>query len=112
MTLDGIGSLLPYHSNIKTDTTVEVLNYMLAEASGGKTIFYDIYTDEEKRSAPSKENTGLFFFRGEPDSPFAVVCAGGGFSYVGSIHESFPHALELSRKGCNAFALQYRTGGA
>ena len=112
MTLGGIGSLLPYHSNIKTDTTVEVLNYMLGKASGGETIFYDIYTDEEKRSDPSKENTGLFFFRGDPDAPFAVVCAGGGFSYVGSIHESFPHALELSKKGCNAFALQYRTGGA
>lgn len=32
--------------------------------------------------------------------------------YVGSIHESLPHALELSKKGYNAFALQYRTGSA
>ena len=30
---------------------------------------------------------------------------------MGSIHESLPHALELSRRGYNAFALQYRTGG-
>ena len=35
--------------------------------------------------------------------------AGGGFYYVGSIHESLPHALELSRMGYNGFALVYRT---
>ncbi|MDR1510477.1 MAG: alpha/beta hydrolase, partial [Synergistaceae bacterium] len=111
MELDDIGSLLPYHSHINPDTTVKVLRYMLTEAASRRTIFYDIYTGEEKHTDPSKENTGLFFFRGEPDAPFAIACAGGGFSYVGSIHESFPVALELSRKGYNAFAVQYRTGG-
>jgi acetyl esterase/lipase len=112
MKLSKIGGLLPYHSNIDTDTTVRVINYMLDETGKGQTIFYDIYSDREKQANPSKEDTGLFFFRGEPDAPFAIVCAGGGFSYVGSIHESFPAALELSRRGYNAFAIQYRTGGA
>ena len=28
--------------------------------------------------------------------------------YVGAMHDSFPHALELSKKGYNAFALIYR----
>ena len=28
------------------------------------------------------------------------------------MHESFPHALELSKKGYNSFALVYRSGGA
>ena len=112
MRLNNINSLMPYHSHINTDTTVDVLNYMLDEELKGETIFYDIYTDEEKAVDPTKENTGLFFFRGEKDAPFAVINAGGGLSYVGSIHESFPHALELSRRGYNAFSLQYRTGGA
>jgi acetyl esterase/lipase len=112
MKLSNIGELLPYHSNIDTDTTVRVVGYMLDEVSKGQTIFYDLYSDGEKRADPSKEDTGLFFFRGEPGAPFAIVCAGGGFSYVGSIHESFPLALELSKKGYNAFAIQYRTGGA
>ncbi len=112
MKLSNIGSLLPYHNNIDTDTTVRVINYMLDEAGKGQTIFYDIYLDDEKQADPSKEDTGLFFFRGEPGAPFAVICAGGGFFYVGSIHESFPAALELSEKGYNAFAIQYRTGGA
>ena len=44
------------------------------------------------------------------DAPFAVINAGGGFSYVGSIHEGFPYAMEINRTGYNAFVLQYRTG--
>lgn len=28
--------------------------------------------------------------------------------YVGAMHDSFPHALEISKKGYNAFALIYR----
>lgn len=112
MTLGQISSLLPYHNNINTETTTGVLNSMIDMVTSGKKIFYDIYTDEEKAADPSKENTGLFFFQGKSNAPFAIISAGGGFAYVGSIHESFPHALELSRRGSNAFALQYRTGGA
>jgi acetyl esterase/lipase len=41
---------------------------------------------------------------------FAVVCPGGGFSYVGSVHEGFPHAAAISSKGYNAFVLRYRAG--
>jgi acetyl esterase/lipase len=110
--LANVGSLLPYHNNIDTDTTIGVINYMIDEADAGETIFYDIYTDSEKQAEPSKSDAGLFLFRGKPNAPFAVICAGGGFSYVGSVHESFPLALELSKKGYNAFAVQYRTGGA
>jgi hypothetical protein len=40
---------------------------------------------------------------GRPGAPFAVVCPGGGFSYVGSVHEGFPHAAAISSKGLNAF---------
>ena len=78
--------------------------------SGGETVFYDIYTDEEKAADPEKGDTGLFFFKGEPGEKFAVCNAGGGFAYVGAMQDSFPHALELSKKGYNAFALIYRPG--
>jgi acetyl esterase/lipase len=40
-----------------------------------------------------------------------VINPGGGFSYVGSVHEGFPHAIALSQQGYNAFVLQYRVGG-
>lgn len=57
---------------------------------------------------PEKRNTGIFFFRGNENSKFAIVNAGGGFMYVGAMQDSFPHALELSKNGYNAFALIYR----
>ena len=52
----------------------------------------------------------MFYYRGKPGAPFALIFPGGGFSYVGSLHEGFPLADVLSRKGYNAFVLQYRTG--
>lgn len=107
--LNHISALLPYHSHINTYTTLEVINYMIDRCNSGEKIFFDIYTDKEKQKDKSKEKTGLLFFRGEKNKPFAIICAGGGFSYVGSIHEAYPHALELSKKGYNAFVLQYRT---
>src|SRR5687767_4636921 len=109
--LENIASLLPYHSNVDPDAVINTINYMIDEAASGETIFYDIYTDQQKQSDPTKESTGLFFFRGEPGAPFAVISPGGGFSYVGSVHEGFPHAIALSQKRYNAFVLQYRVGG-
>ena len=67
-------------------------------------------TEEEKAADPEKEDTGLFFFRGEPGGKVAICNAGGGFMYVGAMQDSFPHALELSKNGYNAFALIYRPG--
>ena len=101
---------LTWYNNISPDKTVEITNYMREHAEAGEMIFYDIYTDEEKRSDPEKEDTGLFYFKGSPGEKFAVCNAGGGFAYVGAMQDSFPHALELSRKGYNAFALIYRPG--
>ena len=101
---------LTWFSCIDPDKTVEICNYMKEQAESGKTFFYDIYTDEEKIADPWKEDTGLFFFRGDPGAKFAIVNAGGGFAYVGAMHDSFPHALELSKRGYNAFALIYRPG--
>ena len=111
MPLENIASLLPYHNNVDPDAVVNTINYMIDEAASGKTIFYDFYTNRQKQLDPTKEPTGLFFFRGEPGAPFAVISPGGGFSYVGSVHEGFPHAIVLSQKGYNTFVLQYRVGG-
>jgi len=110
MTLSEIDSILTWYNYVNPDRTVEIVNYMKTKAEAGEQIFYDIYTDEEKATDPAKENTGLFFFRGNPGEKFAIVNAGGGFVYVGAMHDSFPHGLELSKKGYNAFALIYRPG--
>ena len=101
---------LTWYSNIQPDKTVEIVNYMHDHAAAGDVIFFDIYTEAEKAADPAKRDTGLFFFRGEPGAKFAICNAGGGFAYVGAMHDSFPHALELSKMGYNAFALIYRPG--
>jgi acetyl esterase/lipase len=108
---DTLGDLqLTWYNDINPDKTVEIVNYLHDEAAAGSVIFYDIYTEEEKAEDPDKEDTGLFFFRGDDGADTAVVNAGGGFAYVGAMQDSFPVSLELSKKGYNAFALIYRPG--
>ena len=100
----------PYEKLARAQLAVIVHRMEEEQAENGQQIFYDIYSDEEKQADPDKENTGLFFFRGKSGAKTAVTNAGGGFVYVAGIHDSFPHALELSKKGYNAFALIYRPG--
>lgn len=110
MTLEEISSSNVYiwYSYIDPDKTVEIIQNLHDRAAAGKRVFYDIYTEEEKEMDPSKRDTGIFFFKGNPGEKFAVVNAGGGFMYVGAMQDSFPHALELSKMGYNGFALIYR----
>ena len=109
MTLEQISSnIYVWYHYIVPDKTVEIIESLHDRATSGEQIFYDIYTEEEKEEDPSKKDTGLFFFKGNPGEKFAVVNAGGGFMYVGAMHDSFPHALELSKMGYNSFALIYR----
>lgn len=110
MTLADISSSNVYvwYSHIQSDKTVEIINRLYNDAIAGKQIFYRMYSDAEIAADPSKADTGLFFFHGETGKPFAVTNAGGGFMYVGAMHDSFPHALEISNAGYNAFALIYR----
>ena len=111
MSGETLGTLrLTWYSCIDPDKTVEIANYLKSRAAAGDTVFIDIYTEAEKRADARKRDTGLFFFRGRRGAPFAVCCAGGGFAYVGAMHDSFPHALELSKMGYNAFAIIYRPG--
>ena len=101
---------LTYYSHIDPDETVEIVNTLRDRAEAGQTVFYDIYTEQEKEADPAKRDTGLFYFKGTPGEKFVVCNAGGAFAFVGAMQDSFPHALELSKKGYNAFALIYRPG--
>ena len=97
-----------WYSHISVDRTVEILNYLKKESEEGKQIFYPIYSKEQIASDNSKAYTGLFRFAGKDGNPFAITNAGGGFAYVGAMHDSFPHSLEISKAGYTAFALIYR----
>ena len=108
--LTRIGSLLPYHTHVDPNTVATGLNRMIDDVASGKTVFYRFYTDGRMQQEPAKSGTGLFFFRGRPGAPFAVIAPGGGFSYVASVHEGFPYAVAISGKGHNAFVLKYRAG--
>lgn len=104
--IGSIASLMPWHSHIRPEIVLSGVNRLISDAARGLPVFYSFYEDE-----PLKAQTGLFFFRGKAGAPFALICPGGGFRYVGSLHEGFPLAEILSRHGFNAFVLQYRPGG-
>lgn len=96
-----IGQILPWLSELRTDDILNGLNYLRSHQT-----FYNIYPYDDIR----QKHTGLFFFKGRTNAPFTLICPGGGFVYVGSLHSGFPIALDLSEKGYNAFVLKYRSG--
>ncbi|MGM0216850.1 alpha/beta hydrolase [Enterococcus sp. AZ109] len=110
LSLERIDELMPYHNHVDPEVSVAAVNRLISDQQAGNTIFYDIYSEEEKADNPEKENTGLFFYKGEPGQPFAMIAPCGGFSYVGSLHEGFPYADEISKQGYNAFVLKYEVG--
>ncbi|GGF62447.1 hypothetical protein GCM10007301_22710 [Azorhizobium oxalatiphilum] len=110
MPLHDVGALMPYHSHVEPDVVVAALNRMIDAACAGETLFLPFYSEADRRSDPAKAGTGLFVFRGRPGAPFAVVAPGGGFAYVGSLHEGFPYATAITDEGYNAFVLRYRVG--
>ena len=94
MTLKELSSSQVYlwYSYIDVYKTIEVIETLKKQTSS---IFYPIYTEEEMLKDPSKRNTGLYFFKGKEYAPYAICNAGGGFMYVGAMHDSFPHAIEI-----------------
>ena len=108
--LRDVATLLPYHSAVRPTVVVAAMNRMIDATAAGRAVFHRFYDDAAIRLDASKANTGLFFFRGRPGAPFAIICPGGGFAYVGSLHEGFPYGVEISAAGLNAFVLRYRAG--
>lgn len=125
--LSDVPALLPWYSNVRVETTVDVVTDLLERRNRGERVFYDLYTEAEKAADPSLADTGMFVFRARPAGQVdggtqgttaapgpgqrpgvALCCAGGGFAYVASIHDSMPHALWLSRHGYTAVTVQYR----
>ncbi|MDR2342481.1 MAG: hypothetical protein LBD84_05535 [Campylobacteraceae bacterium] len=69
--------------------------------------YFKAFTPNNKTKASKIQG---YYFRGKPNAPFAIICPGGGFAYIGSSHEGFPLAKQISRLGFNAFVTQYRIG--
>ncbi len=96
--LRNIGSLLPYHSHVDPPTVVGALNHMVTDVDNGKTVFHEFYTPAQKKQDPTKSNTGLFFFRGKPGAPFAIIAPGEASRMSHPSMKAF-HMLSRSAKG-------------
>jgi len=90
MRLYQIAWLLPYRSKVKPDVAVAGLNRMIEDIAAGHQVFFDIYSEEEKRSDPSKARAALFFFRGPPDAPFAMIAPEAGLPMSVRFTRAFP----------------------
>ena len=64
MPLSEVERLLPYHNYIDAERCVGYINQMIDSVAAGRRIYYDL----------GRKDAGLFFFRGRPGAPFAVVC--------------------------------------
>lgn len=105
-----IGDLLPYHSNVHPEEMVQALDRLAHDVGAGQQVFFPIYDDAEIAADPAKADTGIFYLRGKPQARFAIIAPGGGFSYVGTVHEGLPYAMSVSALGLNAFVVRYRVG--
>lgn len=106
MPLSSLARLLPYHSHVDAERSCGILNCMRARAAADERIWIPL----------SRPGAGLFLFPAErapgaagaprePKAPFVLIAPGGGFVYVGSIHEGFPYAEALVYIRKNAEAL-------
>ena len=101
MPLSRLSRLLPYHTHVDVSAACGILNRLKVRAKADDRIWIPLF----------HKDAGLFFYPGPKGAPFVLICAGGGFVYVGSIHEGFPYAEAMNRNGLNAFVLQYRVSG-
>ena len=113
MTMKEVTSLNLWHTNLNPKEEVDGLNRLIDDINKGYKVFYDIYTEEEKKADPFKKYTGLFFLRGKKNAPYMIMLPGGGYFYVGTLHEGLPVIKEINKYGYNTFVLKYRvdTGG-
>ena len=111
MKMKDVYTLNLWHTNLNPHEEVKGLNRLIDDINKGYKVFYDIYSEEEKKKDPQKEYTGLFFLRGKKNAPYMIMLPGGGYFYVGTLHEGLPVIKEINKYGYNTFVLKYRVGG-
>lgn len=99
--LSNLSHLLPYNTHIDVQEACSILNRLKQRSKSRQKIWIPL----------SHSDAGLLFYPCDKNAPFVLIAAGGGFAYVGSIHEGFPYAEAMNRHGFNAFVLQYRISG-
>lgn len=83
----------------------------LFEAAKGGNYYFELYTEEECRECPERENTNIVYLPSkDPEAdnrPFIMIVPGGGFNNVWSLTEGWPIARIFNRLGYHAFVLTY-----
>ena len=85
----------------------------LLEAVSVREVMYDVYPERDCVDDPEKKDCKLFFlpaFSGSSDKPFIICVAGGAYTSVCSIVESFPVAARFNELGYTVFVFNYRVG--
>lgn len=84
----------------------------LYEIANRGDFIYKLYSEEECKGYPSKENVSLVFFPSDKESaatkPFIFLTPGGGFVNVWNLTEGWPIAKLFNDLGYNAFILTYQ----
>lgn len=74
-------------------------------------VMFDVYQPEECADDPEKRDVKVFFLPADQqpsEKPFVLLIAGGAYTCVCSIVESFPTAALFNKMGYNCFVLNYR----
>ena len=86
---------------------------LLADAARGNW-FYQLYSEEEIQSVPSRESASMVYFpSSEPSAenrPFILLVPGGGFVNVWNLTEGWPVAQHFNELGYHVFILTYQVG--
>ncbi len=90
------------------DPIMNSLNELIDKYNQNEQVFFSYYSEEEILEDPTKAQTGIVFFKGDPDAPFVVITAGGGYDWYTGMAEGYPIAYEFQQRGYNALVLIYR----
>lgn len=91
-------------------TVVDGLNYTISQTEAGQAEYLPLYSADEIAADPEKEDTGLMYYHTEDGAPFAVICPGGSFTFIGVASSGYPYVETLQKAGYNVFILEYRVG--
>lgn len=88
---------------------LERLEKLAALEREHKNIVWDIYTEEERKAEPDKEQVKLIYMPGPENRPYVLVCPGGAYARQWGLIEGLAVGARLNRLGYPAFVLYYRT---
>ena len=110
MPLRNIGSLLPYHSHVDPVVVVSALNRMIDDASAGRTVFYDVYTDARSRRNRHARTRACFSSAASPELRLRSLRRAAGLPTWAPCTRASRTPSRSATADINAFVLKYRAG--